>query len=994
MPEKFARTQEQLVAENADLLNRLDEAKETLRAIRSSEVDALFVPGVDGEQLFTLKGADHPYRVLVEAMSEGALTLSQDGLILYANRRMAEMLKMPLEKVIGSSLKTWIAPEGKQILLTLLGNDAEKERRLQLDLSTRDGSRVPVSLSVSNQQIDERPVSFCLVVTDLTEQKRSDEIKFSEKLARELLAAANQSRRVLLSVVEDQKITEDALSASESELRTLFASMQDTVLVIDREGVYLKIVPTDYESHILPPHDLLGKNLKDLFPAQQAEFFHMVIQQVLNSKQSMQIEYELNLDHQSEWYQTTVSPKSDDSTLWVARDITQRKHAEESLLLQSTALNAAANAIMITSINGTIEWINPAYSTLTGYSSEEVVGKNPRELVRSGKHAQDFYKEMWDTILAGEVYFGTLINRRKDGSLYTEEQTITPLTNSDGKISHFIAIKQDITEREQRDEEIKTRNEELSALYTLSRLLADAQDLEHVIKLVNLHTAESIHNTLVAIALLENDTLVTRGIHEVRVLEIGTFVENRQPITALPNCKRVLDQNEPAIFQTELFEPNSPEYAFLRLHVLKSVCLVPLRVGNPLLGTNQPLGLLILGEARGEERAPFTSEKVNLARSIGDQAASAIRRMLVIEQANHRLQRIASLREIDGVIAQSLDLRISLEVILRHLSEQLGVDAADVLVVNTSLQNLEFKAGRGFRTPAKIRIQQRLGEGQAGMAIVERRMVQIPDVAASGAVFVQPELLKNEQISVYFAVPLIIKGQVNGVLEIFHRTPLKPDDEWFDFLNTLAGQTAIAIDNDRLFNGLQHSNLELGMAYDATIEGWSYALDLRDKETEGHTQRVTEMTIKLAQSFNITNGALKQVRWGALLHDIGKMGVPDGILFKPGPLTDDEWVVMKKHPILAFEMLMPIHYLKDALDIPYCHHEKWDGSGYPRGLKGEQIPLAARIFAVVDVWDALTSDRPYRKAWTKEKTLEHIKKGSGTHFDPQVVKLFLQNLIN
>jgi putative nucleotidyltransferase with HDIG domain len=220
---------------------------------------------------------------------------------------------------------------------------------------------------------------------------------------------------------------------------------------------------------------------------------------------------------------------------------------------------------------------------------------------------------------------------------------------------------------------------------------------------------------------------------------------------------------------------------------------------------------------------------------------------------------------------------------------------------------------------------------------------------------------------------------------------LEPDAEWFDFLNALAGQTAIAIENSTLFESLQRSNVELTIAYDATIEGWSHAMDLRDKETEGHSKRVTEMTVKIARALGLSEADLVQVRWGALLHDIGKMGVPDGILLKPGPLTDEEWVAMKKHPTLAYEMLSPIRYLRLALDIPYCHHEKWNGTGYPRGLKGAQIPLTARIFAVVDVWDALRSDRPYRAAWTKEKVREHILALSGTDFDPRVVDVFIQN---
>ncbi|MEA2575140.1 MAG: hypothetical protein QOH93_2438, partial [Chloroflexia bacterium] len=179
------------------------------------------------------------------------------------------------------------------------------------------------------------------------------------------------------------------------------------------------------------------------------------------------------------------------------------------------------------------------------------------------------------------------------------------------------------------------------------------------------------------------------------------------------------------------------------------------------------------------------------------------------------------------------------------------------------------------------------------------------------------------------------------------------------------------------------------LAYEATLEGWSHALDLRDKETEGHTQRVTEMTVRLAQELGAPEADVVQIQRGALLHDIGKMGIPDSILLKPGPLTEEEWEIMRKHPVYAYELLSPISFLRPALDIPYCHHEKWDGTGYPLGLKGEQIPLAARIFAVVDVYDALSSDRPYRKSWPQDKVLAHIRELSGTHFDPRIVEAFL-----
>ncbi len=185
---------------------------------------------------------------------------------------------------------------------------------------------------------------------------------------------------------------------------------------------------------------------------------------------------------------------------------------------------------------------------------------------------------------------------------------------------------------------------------------------------------------------------------------------------------------------------------------------------------------------------------------------------------------------------------------------------------------------------------------------------------------------------------------------------------------------------------------ELSRAYDETIEGWGNALHLKDDEVEKHSHRVIALTLQIAKKLNLDEEALAHIKRGALLHDIGKIGIPDSILLKPGKLNQEEWKAMKKHPVYAYKLLDPIDYLKPALDIPYCHHERWDGNGYPRGLKGNETPLPARIFAVVDVYDALTSDRPYRKAWSKESALDHIKKERGKQFDPQIVDIFIEEL--
>ncbi|BAJ62040.1 HD domain-containing phosphohydrolase [Anaerolinea thermophila] len=431
-----------------------------------------------------------------------------------------------------------------------------------------------------------------------------------------------------------------------------------------------------------------------------------------------------------------------------------------------------------------------------------------------------------------------------------------------------------------------------------------------------------------------------------------------------------------------LSQPNIPEWRELLLkHELYT------NAAFPLISRGRVFGALTV---YSDQIGFFNEERLQTFQTLAYLAAAALENARLFGQTTRRLEQISALREIDQAISNSLDLSLTLRVALKQLREQLQVDAADVLLLDPLTQQLEYAASVGFSSDEIEQIRLRVGEGPAGRAARERQLVFIPSIQEEIQQFRWGDLLQNEGFTCYYGTPLIAKGQVKGVVEAFLRRSQPLDEEAVDFFQTLAGQIAIAVDNATLFEELQRSNADLILAYDQTIEGWSRALDLRDRETEGHSQRVTELTLKIARAMGMSEEQLVHVRRGALLHDIGKMGVPDAILLKPGALNDEEWAIMRQHPTLAFQMLLPIQYLRPALDIPYCHHEKWDGTGYPRRLKGEQIPLAARIFAVVDVWDALRSDRPYRPAWSVEKTLAFIQEHAGSHFDPRVVEVFMR----
>lgn len=410
----------------------------------------------------------------------------------------------------------------------------------------------------------------------------------------------------------------------------------------------------------------------------------------------------------------------------------------------------------------------------------------------------------------------------------------------------------------------------------------------------------------------------------------------------------------------------------------------------PIFSKGKNLGALFIQRSQQES---FDETDAKLLSLVAHMGAIAIENARLLDATQLSLRRLTALHTIDTAVSSSLDLQLMLNVILDQLLALLGIDAADILLFDPITHGFKFAYGRGFIIQSAFGALPRFEEKFSPLLLNSSQTFTTSQLEGKFFAKSFKRALVNNGVLAYTLIPLVAKGQIKGILEIYQRKPALIDAEWQDFLETLAGQAAIAIDNAALFKDLQRSNLELTMAYDTTLEGWSFALDLRNKETERHTRRVTALTLRLSKELGIGEEELVHIRRGALLHDIGKMGIPDGILLKPGPLTPEERAIMCKHPVYAYEMLSRIDFLGPAIEIPYNHHEKWDGTGYPNGLKGEQIPLSARIFAIVDVWDSLVSDRPYRAAWSTEKTIEYIQEMAGSHFDPAIVNVFLKKHI-
>ena len=596
----------------------------------------------------------------------------------------------------------------------------------------------------------------------------------------------------------------------------------------------------------------------------------------------------------------------------------------------------------------------------------------------------------------GNQEIETLLKQREDGlphtiSINSDRHQIFEVDSrsidTGPEVGGWVLTLRDVTwERDLLEIEI-TRRREMDSLYRLSRILIATDNLNDVLQTIVKHAVESVGVTFSRVILLQNGEFRCMAAYLIRDFNDDLGVNQLENKILWSIYHQALSEGKPSVYSVSGGVLPEPGLDLLTRGIAQQICLVPLKVGDKLIG------ILALGEARTENREPFDDSKLQLASSIGDQSTGTIHRATLHQQTEQQLRQFKALREIDSAITSSVDLSIPSIVMLDQIRTLLKVDAAGILRLNPYSHTLEYIVGRGFHATEMANLRLRVGEGFAGQVASEFKRIYIPNIDTEKLGQKYSEVIKTESFRAYLGIPLIARGIVKGVLEIYHRSDFQIDSGWLDFVETLAGQAAIAIDNSEMFDDLQKSNVELVQAYDATIEGWARALEYRDMETEGHSRRVVELATTVAEHMGFRQADLVHVRRGALLHDIGKVGIPDNILQKPGKLTDEEWVVMKTHPVLSFELLAPIQHLGPAMDIPHYHHERWDGTGYPVGLRAEQIPLSARIFAIVDVWDALRSDRPYRKAWSKEKTIDHILAQSGKHFDPAVVDSFLE-LIN
>jgi PAS domain S-box-containing protein len=1010
----------------------------------------------------SLRESEEKYRNVVERANDGILII-QDGIVRFANLRLAEMWRGTVEEIVNTPFAGYVHPDE---LLQVL--DRYKRRIAGEDvpsiyettLSRKDGSKLEAEVNAGIITYQGKPADL-VIVRDITERKRAgqelrrraDEFSVLYQTAQDL--AAQQDLPTLLQTIVERATA--LLAAPCGSIMLYNAARQDLELAASKD-VQPTVIPRMRLGEGMAGR--VAQNRQPLIvddyqlwhlrsPQYEGLSFHAVVQVPLLYGGEL-----IGVLDVSEFGESTRKFTDADarllslfaaqaaSAVYNARLLAEtQERAKQLTILNAAAIRiqqylepheifkAACNELQKFGTFASVFLVNAEGLGRHVYTSMSM--ETLRDYLATFRERQALFsfplvsmaRTAWDQLQAGQTFIEPDFMTRAIAALPPEARPIgewmaarshlgsvllAPLTQS-GRTSGLIALigehvdASDIPavalfarhvsvalENARLFAQTRRHLAELEAVNRISTALRSAQTVDEMLPRL-------LDETLVVLNTDVGDIMLyDSGRGELQsVAARGWFVQLRD-ILIKPGegVGGVVFATGTAYCSREFAsDPRSHPAARVGVPAGWGGACIPIRTAQEIIG------VFFVSVQLPRELTP---DEVSILVTVAEMAGNAIHRMRLHEETTRHLDQVQALRTIDMAITASVDLRVTLDILLHQAAAQLRVDAADILLLNPRTQMLEYAAGYGFRTSAIQKTRLRLGEGYAGQTALER-----PIVTGAGAILRGGEgwrvagsswhtsldprhasLVTSEGFVAYYVVPLVAKGQVKGVLEIFHRAPLSGDPEWVSFLRAIAVQAAIAIDDAQLFSDLQRSNTELVLAYETTLETWSNAVDMRMHETEGHTARVTEMTLRLARTLGVSGEALGHTRRGALLHDIGKIYIPDAVLLKPEPFSDEEWQVVRKHPDYAHALLSSIGYLRPAVDIPYCHHERWDGTGYPRGLRKDQVPLAARIFAIVDVWDALRSPRPYRAAWTEEKARAYIREQQGKHFDPTVVEAF------
>ena len=804
-----------------------------------------------------------------------------------------------------------------------------EDRSLQRENIRRDFDRAAQFALASGEQVDIHPDP-----KDFRIVRKDGAVRWVRGDAVEIVDAQGNPLRMygILWDVTDQKESEQKIRASEARFRAIVEYSHDGIIFLDRQRTIVYVSPSYAQINGRLPQELLGQTGMQYVHPDDLDLTSSLFADLhLVPGKTVLAEYRiLHKDGSWRWIETKATNLLEEPNVQAvvlnSRDVTDRKSAEEEIIKLKLGIEYSNDAIFVTDPAGIILYTNLAFEKIYGYTRQEAVGNTPR-IIKSGHLSPENYQNFWDKLLGKHSVSGEIVNKTKDGRLLFIEGSNNPILDANGKIIGFMGIHRDISERRLAEERIQISERKYRDLFE-----ANKDGISIFIISADRPTGNFIEVNEASYSML--------GYTREEML-------NLTPETLEPDLTAAVLQLRQAQLQSEGFVNFETALAHKDGHRVYAEFVAQLI---------QYEGQLAV---------------MNIVHDLTDR-----------KQRELELETIATLSE---AMRTAMTRGEMLPVIVQQLVGLLNADSVSVEIIDQETGDSVVEAAHGTWEHL-VGSRQKKGTGLNSMVSQTLKPYYTSNLEKDpnlpGPAWVSSGM---REIA---GVPLIAQGNLIGFIWMGRRSNIFAAQT--RLLLAVADIAANAIHRSTLHEQTQNDAAALKKAYDTTLEGWARALELRDQETEGHSQRVTDLTLRLAREFGFDTSDLIHIRRGAILHDIGKMGIADAILHKPGPLTEEEWEIMRKHPQYAYDLLSSIEHLQPALDIPYAHHEKWDGSGYPRKLQGEQIPLAARIFAVVDVWDALRTDRVYRKGWPETKVRDYITAQSGIHFDPQVVELFLK----
>ena len=687
--------------------------------------------------------------------------------------------------------------------------------------------------------------------------------------------------------------------------------------------------------------------------------------------------------------------------LRLAEESHQRLEALEELResreLYRRFFQNSRDAVCITSIDG--RWIdmNGSALALFGYEDKEDIWTDTMlNFYWDTDQGRDYSRKLEED---GFVNDYPIKFRKKDGSSINALITAMPYEIG-GKVIGYQGLIRDMTD------ELKSKDENLKLHKNHAILDSLARDMGNILELNDIYSSISNHIKEIVvpdwIRILKFDELQLNfkiefewGMNPPRgskTLELEYFEDNYQKLIRKTSKTK---QTTIAVMDDSLYQDHkiSPSTSINSIEVGSSGRDqnhdYPTIVLTPIMNNDQVIGII---HVVFNSNKPPTPEDLSFLTRAANIVAICLKKAYLLQYSEAHVKKLSSLQRVQQIILENLSLPTTMDMMVDQVVTELDVDAVNILYLHPGLKTLRLISQKGFRQKVFRDSGLEIGEGLAGRAVETKSIIHIRDLSNSPDQINRSLEFSTEKFVTYFGVPLLVKNRLVGVLEIFNRSMLEPEAYWLDLLKLIAGLVAIAIDLQNLTNDLEKSRKKIAEAFDGVIMGWATALELRGIESEGHARRTQDLTSRLAIKIGISGTSLDDIKRGALLHDIGKMGIPDDVLLKGSLLNAEEMKLIGRHPVDAYELLKSVDGLKEILDIALYHHERWDGKGYPYGIEGEEIPLSARIFAVVDVWDAMQTDRPYRKAYSRTEALHHLEEQAGKHFDPKVLRVFIEML--